>query len=178
MREQTTLRKNPSRETCEGIIKRILITEVLEHGSNRHFKTASDFMNYFESLYPASDALTKQVQRAIKAMDMPKDDRGFLIVNKTTDQFKQEKELTNLFQQANVTIHPMDQIETIFLSAAPYARTHMIHLLETSDIFRDKYLIISNASNGLLIYTEDKNRLLGILNSLTIQPLHFNVILK
>ena len=129
MREQTTLRKNPSRETCEGIIKRILITEVLEHGSNRHFKTASDFMNYFESLYPASDALTKQVQRAIKAMDMPKDDRGFLIVNKTTDQFKQEKELTNLFQQANVTIHPMDQIETIFLSAAPYARTHMIHLL-------------------------------------------------
>ena len=90
MNESPTLRKNPSRETCEGIIKRILITEVLEHGRNKHFKGASDFMNYFESLYPASDALTKQVQRAIKAMDMPKDEHGFLIVNKTTDQFEKE----------------------------------------------------------------------------------------
>ena len=158
MNESPTLRKNPSRETCEGIIKRILITEVLEHGRNKHFKGASDFMNYFESLYPASDALTKQVQRAIKAMDMPKDEHGFLIVNKTTDQFR----------QANVTINPMEQIETIFLSAAPYARTHIIHLLETSELFRDKYLTIVETSNGLLIYTEDKNRLLGILNSLTI----------
>ena len=168
MEHSESSRRSPSREACEKTIKRILMTEVLENGRNKHFKSAADFMNYFESLYPASDALTKQVQRAIKAMDMPKDDRGFLIVNKTTDQFKQEKELTNLFQQANVTIHPMDQIETIFLSAAPYARTHMIHLLETSDIFRDKYLTIAETSNGLLIYTEDKNRLLGILNSLTI----------
>lgn len=168
MNESPTLRKNPSRETCEGIIKRILITEVLEHGRNKHFKGASDFMNYFESLYPASDALTKQVQRAIKAMDMPKDEHGFLIVNKTTDQFEQEKELKNLFRQADVTINSMEQIETIFLSAAPYARTHIIHLLETSELFRDKYLTIVETSNGLLIYTEDKNRLLGILNSLTI----------
>ena len=27
-----SLRKNPSRETCEGIIRRILMTEVLEKG--------------------------------------------------------------------------------------------------------------------------------------------------
>ena len=60
-----SLRKNPSRETCEGIIRRILMTEVLEKGKNEHFRTAADFMKYFESLYPASDALTKQVQRAI-----------------------------------------------------------------------------------------------------------------
>ena len=50
MERSTTLRKNPSRETCEGIIKRILMTEVLENGSNKHFRFASDFMNYFESL--------------------------------------------------------------------------------------------------------------------------------
>lgn len=49
----STLRKNPSRQTCETIIKRILMTEVLEKGTNRHFKQASDFMSYFESLYPA-----------------------------------------------------------------------------------------------------------------------------
>ena len=78
MERNTTLRKNPSRETCENIIKRILMTEVLENGSNKHFRFASDFMNYFESLYPASDALTKQVQRAIKSLDMPKDENGYL----------------------------------------------------------------------------------------------------
>ena len=55
-----SLRKNPSRETCEGIIRRILMTEVLEKGKNEHFRTAADFMKYFESLYPASDALTNR----------------------------------------------------------------------------------------------------------------------
>ena len=45
-----SLRKNPSRETCEGIIRRILMTEVLEKGKNEHFRTAADFMKYFESL--------------------------------------------------------------------------------------------------------------------------------
>ena len=87
------LRKNPSREACEGIIKRILMTEILEKGKNEHFRTAADFMSYFESLYPASDALTKQVQRAVKAMDMPKDDTGYFIPNKTTEQLAEEKNL-------------------------------------------------------------------------------------
>ena len=107
MERSTTLRKNPSRETCENVIKRILMTEVLEHGSNQHFRFASDFMNYFESLYPASDALTKQVQRAVKAMDMPKDANGYFIVNKTNAQLEQENEITSLLKNANVSVHPM-----------------------------------------------------------------------
>ena len=78
MDNHTKLKRNPSRETCENIIRRILMTEVLEKGSNAHFRQASDFMSYFESLYPASDSLTKQVQRAIKSMDMPKDEQGYL----------------------------------------------------------------------------------------------------
>ena len=81
-----SLRKNPSRETCEGIIRRILMTEVLEKGKNEHFRTAADFMKYFESLYPASDALTKQVQRAIRSLNMPKDELGYFIPNKTAEQ--------------------------------------------------------------------------------------------
>ena len=50
-----SLRKNPSRETCEGIIKRILMTEILEKGKNEHFRTASDFMSYFESCFRRSN---------------------------------------------------------------------------------------------------------------------------
>ena len=66
-----TIRKNPSRKECEKAIRRILITEILENGKNKHFRMATDFITYFEALYPASDSLTKQVQRAVKAMNMP-----------------------------------------------------------------------------------------------------------
>ncbi len=168
MEHSTTLRKNPSRETCEGIIKRILMTEVLEHGSNKHFRFASDFMNYFESLYPASDALTKQVQRAVKAMDMPKDANGYFIVNKTSTQLEQETELTHLLKSASVSIHPMEQVETVFLSVNPYLCSYLIHIIETTESFKDKYITLVETSGGILIYTENKKQLLILLNSLTI----------
>ena len=70
MNQKNQLRKNPSRETCESIIRRILMTELTQNGKNRHFRKATDFMSYFESLYPASDALTKQVQRAVQSLHM------------------------------------------------------------------------------------------------------------
>lgn len=60
MNQKNQLRKNPSRETCESIIRRILMTELTQNGKNRHFRKATDFMSYFESLYPASDALTNR----------------------------------------------------------------------------------------------------------------------
>ena len=166
MEKETNIRKNPSRETCEGIIKRILMTEVLEHGHNKHFRFASDFMDYFESLYPASDALTKQVQRAVKSLDMPKDEFGYFIVNKTSAQLEHEKEITNILKNANVSIHPMEQVETIFLTVNDYLKSYLIHLLETSETFQGKYLTIVETSNGLLVYTENKKQLLILLNSL------------
>lgn len=158
--------KNPSRETCEGIIKRILMTEVLQEGSNRHFRTAADFLNYFESLYPASDALTKQVQRAVKALDMPKDEQGYFIVNKTVDQFEQEKEISQLFSQAHVQVNPMKNIETIFLKSDVHMRSYLIHTLETSLTFQGKFVTLVETANGVLIYTENKNQLLILLESL------------
>lgn len=158
--------KNPSRETCEGIIKRILMTEVLQEGANRHFRTAADFLNYFESLYPASDALTKQVQRAVKALDMPKDEQGYFIVNKTVDQFEQEKEISQLFSQAHVQVNPMENIETIFLKSDVHMRSYLIHTLETSLTFQGKFVTLVETANGVLIYTESKNQLLILLESL------------
>ena len=53
--DKTSLRKNPSRETCENIIRRILMTEILETGKNEHFRSAADFMSYFESLFLCTD---------------------------------------------------------------------------------------------------------------------------
>ena len=175
MKQNNSIRKNPSRETCEKTIKRILMTEVLENGSNRHFRTAADFMKYFESLYPASDALTKQVQRAVKSMNMPKDDKGYFVVNKTSAQLQQDNEIRNLFSLSHVEVNPMEGFETIFLSAEPHLRSHLIHLLETSETFHGKILTIAETSNGLILYTQVKSQLLILLNSLTINVLSEDV---
>lgn len=166
MEETGRIRKNPSRETCEGIIKRILTTEVLQSGANRHFKSAADFMNYFESLYPASDALNKQVQRAIKSLNMPKDKLGYFMVNKTMDQFDQEQEISRTFRQADASLDPMEDVEPVFISAAPHMCSYIAHLLRESVTFQGKYLTIVETSNGLIIYTSNKNQLIILLNSL------------
>ncbi len=168
MEHSESSRRSPSREACEKTIKRILMTEVLENGRNKHFKSAADFMNYFESLYPASDALTKQVQRAVKALDMPKDEHGYFIANKTVDQFNQESAISSAFKIANVSVDPMEDYETVFLYADAPLRSYLIHLLSTSDTFAGKLLTIVETYNGLIIYTKSRSQLVILLNSLTI----------
>lgn len=164
--EKTTLRKNPSRETCEGIIKRILMTEILEKGKNEHFRTAADFMNYFESLYPASDALTKQVQRAVKSLNMPKDAFGYLIPNKTADQLEHELTLKSLFKKAHVSASSMEDLKPLFLHADPELKAYLIHTLENSPLFEGKFSAIVEANNGLILYTKNISALQILINSL------------
>lgn len=168
MGQNSTIRKNPSREVCENTIKRILISEIEQRGQNKHFRTAADFMSYFESLYPASDALTKQVQRAVKSLNLPKDENGYFIVNKTAVQIEQEKEIRHLFELANVSTDPMEGYETVFLHADSSVRSYLLHLIERSETFKGKYLTIVESSNGLIFYTRMKDELLVLLNSLTI----------
>ena len=160
MNQKNQLRKNPSRETCESIIRRILMTELTQNGK------AADFMSYFESLYPASDALTKQVQRAVQSLHMPKDANGFFIVDKTAAQVEQEQCLGKLFADANVSLHPMEQVETVFLSVPSHMQELLLHTFEQSDLFAGQILTIVRTCNGLLIYTEDKKQLLSLLNRL------------
>ena len=166
MNQKNQLRKNPSRETCESIIRRILMTELTQNGKNRHFRKAADFMSYFESLYPASDALTKQVQRAVQSLHMPKDANGFFIVDKTAAQVEQEQCLGKLFADANVSLHPMEQVETVFLSVPSHMQELLLHTFEQSDLFAGQILTIVRTCNGLLIYTEAKKQLLSLLNRL------------
>ena len=157
MNQKNQLRKNPSRETCESIIRRILMTELTQNGKNRHFRKA---------LYPASDALTKQVQRAVQSLHMPKDADGFFIVDKTAAQVEQEQCLGKLFADANVSLHPMEQVETVFLSVPSHMQELLLHTFEQSDRFAGQILTIVRTCNGLLIYTEDKKQLLSLLNRL------------
>jgi hypothetical protein len=45
-------------------------------------------------------------------------------------------------------------------------RTYLIHMLEQSVTFREKFVTILETSGGLLIYTRKKQQLLTLLNSL------------
>lgn len=155
MEHSSSLRKNPSRETCEKIIRKILTTEVLQQGCNMHFKQATDFMNYFESLYPASDSLTKQVQRAVKMMQLPKDENGCYIINKTKQQVEQDDLLKKVFQDASCEVITMVDITPVFLSVKPSMRSYILDLISNSVTLMDKYLTIAETSNGLIIYTNN-----------------------
>ena len=164
--EKITLRKNPSRKECERVIKKILMTEVLERGTNEHFKSASDFMSYFQSLYPASDSLTKQVQRAVKALGMPKDDRGYFIINKTEEQLNQDKEIAFLMDKTNSKLLPFDDYDTLFLKADGKYKDYLFQLLSESETFADKIVTMINSSHGIILFTNNKQQLEIMINSL------------
>ena len=164
--ETINLRKNPSRKECEKIIKKILMTEVLERGTNEHFKTAADFMSYFQSLYPASDSLTKQVQRAVKSLGMPKDEKGYYIINKTEDQLNQDKEIAFLMQKTNSVLLPFEEYETLFLKADDKYKDYLYQLLSESETFSDKVITMINSSNGIILFTNNKHQLEILINSL------------
>lgn len=166
MNELSSLRKNPSRKTCEDMIKRILMTEVLEKGTNQHFKQASDFMGYFESLYPASDSLTKQVQRAIKSMNMPKDSQGYFIINKTNEQLEQENDLRFLFKKANPSLDTFDDCETLFLKVNPSVCSFLMTSIQASVTFQEKYITMIQTSDGILFFTKNRQTLSTLLESL------------
>ncbi|MCR5668070.1 MAG: hypothetical protein K6G05_03330 [Lachnospiraceae bacterium] len=165
--EQTTKHKNPSRKVCEEQIKRILMTEVLEKGINHQFKTAADFMKYFESLYPAGPGLTKQVQRAVKSLDMPKDSDGYFIINKTKEQIHQEDALSQALKQTSAEIQEMDQpLEVLFLRTEASYRSYLLELIQNSETFRGKYVTAMNTTDGILFYTTTKHQLKMLLQSL------------
>jgi len=160
------LKKNPSRQVCENTIKRILMTEILENGRNQHFRTAADFMNYFEALYPASSALTKQVQRAVKSLNMPKDEFGYFIPNKTAAQLSHETELTDLFKKSGSSIVSLNGCEPLFIQTSKELRSYLIHTLETSPLFEGKYVTITEVSNGIILYTKNYTQLEILIQSL------------
>ncbi|MCR4611283.1 MAG: hypothetical protein K5644_05235 [Lachnospiraceae bacterium] len=160
------IRKNPSRKECEDSIKRILMTEVLENGKNSHFKSAKDFMSYFESLYPPGDSLNKQVQRAIKSLDMPKDENGFFIINKTGAQMDEDREIGKMLRTTQATPMSLSECDTLFLKTDRKYKDYLVTLIEESETFRGKYVTIVNSTEGLIFYTENKTNLETLINSL------------
>ena len=163
--ERHVLRKNPSREKCQQVIRRILMTETLERGKNEHFKSATDFLGYFESLYPASPSLTKQIQRAVKAMDLPKDEDGFFIINKTKEQINQEEEIARLLSVANAKGKSLKEMTPVFISMEEAYAPGIMKLISQSVSFKDKYEVMVQTHEGILFYTDNEEQLRYVLDS-------------
>lgn len=160
---QNRFKKNPSRETCESIIRRILTAEIGERGKNEHFRQAADFMPYFESLYLASDSLTKQVQRAIKMMNLPKDENGYFIINKSPLQVQQDYELKRIFQTSKPAFSDLSDCEIVFIQVSTIYADYLMNLISESETFHGTYATMLKAYDGILFYTKDKNKLLNLL---------------
>ena len=159
-------KRTPSRKRCEEDIRRILVTEILQNGKNDKFKSAIDFMKYFESLYPAGPALTKQVQRAVKAMDMPRDKDGYFMPDKTHDQVDQDREISKLMKRTEAEIKSFGFAEMVFLGCQPQYLDYLYQLITESETLSGKYLTVVKSSDGILFFTENKVSLQSVLNNL------------
>lgn len=159
-------RHNPSRKECERIIRKLLITDILENGRNTHFRMATDFLKYFESLYPASDSLTKQIQRAVKAMDMPKDENGYYIVDKTTKQAELENRLKTVFSESMSVVTDLDGYTPISVTLKPETIDYAVNLIERIDPISINAAVIVKTDKGIIIYTKNKEKLIMQLNNL------------
>lgn len=165
------VRNNPSRKVCEETIRRILITEILKNGANTHFKKATDFMDYFESLYPASDALTKQVQRAVKALNMPKDEQGYFVPDKTTDQMEEDKEISKLLQKNSSNIATMENINLLHIEVDDSVKSYLVSLIAKSNTFKGKYFSVLETGSGILFMGQDLSSVQRILENMLSQNL-------
>ena len=159
----TRIRINPSRKTCEEIIRRILLTENKESGSNRHFKTAMDFMTYFESLYPSSPALTKQVQRAIKSMRLAKDDNGYFLIDKTKEDLSLDREISIILEKTDASFQSLQDVETLFLKTDADSRSYLASLFAKSSHLNRLFITIIESMNGLVFLTKDVEALKSAL---------------
>lgn len=158
-------RKNPSRKTCEDIIRRILTTEANMPGSGRHFRHAADFISYFESLYPASSSLTKQVQRAVQAMHLAKDADGYFMIDRTEEEYAFEQELAHLLTRAS--LHPLEQATPVLLEIEAPLRQYLIYLTQHSVPLRNLYETVLETSNGVLFYTLSPEQLKASIQELS-----------
>lgn len=163
-----TKKRTPSRAECEAIIKKILTTEAQARTVNSTFKRPSDFMGYFESLYPPSAALTKQVQRAIAALDMARDSKGYYIINKSKEQSNQDNDIRRLLTEAQYSVDPLETDSTVFLKIEGSFVDFVLHKLADSITMKSYITTMVPCYNGILIYTKDQEKVIELFNSLNL----------
>ncbi|MBE6015787.1 MAG: hypothetical protein E7241_10575 [Lachnospiraceae bacterium] len=161
-------KKTPSRAECEAIIRRILTTETSARTVNATFKRPSDFMGFFESLYTPSAALTKQVQRAIKSLDMAKDANGYYILNKSKEQSNQDNIIRSALSDAHYSVNLLDNASNLFLALDRKYIDFVMETLAESITFKPYIITMFPCYNGLLIVTNDKEKTYDLLTNINL----------
>lgn len=161
-------KRTPSRAECERIIKKILQRETESRTVNSTFKRPADFMNFFESLYPPSPALTKQVQRAIQSLNMAKDKNGYYILNKSKEQSNQDNVIRNLLTEAEYFVDSLDNAQNVFLKIKKEYIDFVLNKLSCSITFEPYIITMVPCYNGILIYTNKKEELISLLNNISL----------
>lgn len=161
-------KRTPSRSECETLIRKILLTEVESRTVNCTFKRPADFMKFFESLYPPSPALTKQVQRAIKSMDMARDDKGFYILNKSKEQSIQDNELRKLLSDADYQVSDFNMAESVFLRLDSQYIDFLQNKLARSITLSSYIITMIPTHNGIIMITNDANCLKELLKNISL----------
>lgn len=126
-------------------------------------------MIYFESLHPSSPGLTRQVQRAVNALNLPRDENGYFMINKTVEEYKAEQELSKLLQSSSVA--NLDKCTPVLVKMEYWKRDHMIYLMQSAAALRKLYETIVPADNGVLFYTKTPEKLTAFFSSfIKIEP--------
>ena len=155
MKNSSLNKTNPSRLECEGLIRKILRQEIQQKGRNSHFKHSVDFLPFFESLYPTSESLSKQVQRAMKRMDLPKDYYGYYIINRSRSELELEAHLLCFFQYESFCVSIYQQLENdkgiLLLSGELFLYHYCFQRLQLFFSYSDFVLQWELVEQGILI---------------------------
>ncbi|MCI9020631.1 MAG: hypothetical protein HFH32_07820 [Eubacterium sp.] len=122
-------------------------------------------MLYFESLHPASPSLTKQVQRAVNSLNLPRDENGYFIIHKSAEEYQAEQELSTLLKQSSIS--DLSSCTPILIQTESWKSKHIIYLLKKMSEFEKLHETIAETDNGILIYTKYPQDLSALLSGLT-----------
>ena len=87
-------------------------------------------------------------------------------INKTEAQLNQDREISFIMDKCNSTLVPFENYQTLFLKADNNYKDYLYQLLSESETFSDKIITMINSFNGIILFTENKQQLEIMINSL------------
>ena len=97
---------------------------------------------------------------------MPRDERGYFIVNKTSEQFEQDKEISRLLQSSEASLKSLEESEPVLLEVPTELADYLMYTLSSSISLKGHYDTMVKAYNGIIIYTRERSRILSYLQTL------------
>lgn len=95
-----------------------------------------------------------------------RDERGYFIVNKTSEQFEQDKEISRLLQSGEASLKSLAESEPVLIEVPTELADYLMYTLSSSISLKGHYDTMVKAYNGIIIYTRERSRILSYLQTL------------